>query len=56
MTKNFQHVKSGRSNEIIGAFQHTSKYYENTVTLGENMTRNTRKYKNVQKDYPYYPL
>ena len=34
--KTFQCIKSTRSTEVIGDFQHNSKYYYKTVTLGKN--------------------
>ena len=41
--KNFQRIKSARITEVIRAFQHTSKYYKNTGTLGKKLSRNTGK-------------
>ena len=46
MTKNFQSINIIRSDEVIGAFQYTQKYYEKTITLGRKLTI---RYKKVQE-------
>ena len=55
-TRTFQLIKISRTTDFVGAFQHNSKYYKKNRTLGKNLSRNTRKYKNLQKYYLDYTL
>ena len=56
MPKNFQFIKFSRSAEVIGAFQHTSKYYLKTVTLEKHWQESARNYNNGQKYHPIIPF
>ena len=54
--KTFQRTKIRRSAKVIGAFQHTSKYYKKNSYLKTNLTRKFKKTPKWTKNYPDYPL